>query len=321
MSWKKIRGHDEIVELFRQAAQKSRLGSSFLFTGPPGIGKRTFARKLAAALLCETNDDAMLEPCGQCKSCVQVEAGSHPDLIEVARPEDKSFIPLELLIGPKENRMREGVCHDLAMKPYQGRRKVAIIDDADHFNQEGANSLLKTLEEPPPGAVIILIGTSPSKQLPTIRSRCQLIRFQPLSALDVAELLMEKGIAESMEVAAEAAALSEGSVERGANLLDGDLTNFRTHLHRQLAAVPLDSLRLATAVQTFVDEAGKEASKRRARLREVVQMTMAYYRQILRDRHDPTIAARLEQTLDALETIDRNANLTTLIESWCDGLN
>ena len=252
---------------------------------------------------------------------MQVEAGTHPDVIEILRPADKSFIPLELLIGRKENRMREGLCHDLAMKPYQGRRKVAIIDDADHFNLEGANSLLKTLEEPPPGAVIILIGTSPSKQLPTIRSRCQLMRFQPLAESDVAEILVEKGLVESSEAAYEAASLSEGSVERALMLLDADLTTFRTHLQRQLAAEPFDSLRMATAVQAFVEEAGKEASKRRTRLREVIQMTMAYYRQILRDRHDPTIARQLEQTLDALDTIDRNANLTTLIESWCDGLN
>ena len=77
--------------------------------------------------------------------------------------------------------MREGLCHDIALKPFRGGRKIAIIDDADYLNQEGANCLLKTLEEPPEKSVIILIGTSQQRQLPTIRSRCQIVRFAPLS--------------------------------------------------------------------------------------------------------------------------------------------
>ena len=80
-----------------------------------------------------------MDPCGECPGCVQVAAGTHPDLILVAKPEDKSFLPLELLIGDKEHRMREGLCHDIGLKPFMGGRKVAIIDDADHLNAEGAN--------------------------------------------------------------------------------------------------------------------------------------------------------------------------------------
>ena len=84
--------------------------------------------------------------------------------------------------------MREGLCHDISLKPYMGNRKVAIVDDADYLNAEGANSLLKTLEEPPPRSVLILVGTTPAKQLPTIRSRCRIIRFDPLPTETVAEL-------------------------------------------------------------------------------------------------------------------------------------
>ena len=131
-----------------------------------------------------------MDPCEYCPSCLQVAARTHPDLEIVSKPEDKSFLPLELFIGDKEHRMKEGLCHRIAMKPFQGGRKIAIIDDADFLNAEGANCLLKTLEEPPPQSVLILIGTSPAKQLPTIRSRCQLIRFRPLRTDQVEELLL-----------------------------------------------------------------------------------------------------------------------------------
>ena len=103
----------------------------------------------------------MLDACGHCPACLQAAAGSHPDLETVAKPPDKSFLPLELLIGDKEHRMREGLCYRLSLRPLLGGRKIAVIDDADYLNAEGANSLLKTLEEPPPGSLLILIGTSP----------------------------------------------------------------------------------------------------------------------------------------------------------------
>ena len=126
--------------------------------------------------------EAALDPCETCPSCTMVLAGTHPDLDVVGKPADKAFLPLELFIGDREHRRQEGLCHNISLKPFMGGRKIAVIDDADFLNAEGANCLLKTLEEPPPQSVLILIGTSPAKQLPTIRSRCQLVRFRPLAA-------------------------------------------------------------------------------------------------------------------------------------------
>ena len=147
MAWHGILGHDDVVEQFRRAVTRGRLASSFLFVGPAGIGKRVFAIKLAQALLCSTRPETALDPCETCPACVQVHAGTHPDLQYVCKPDDKSFLPLELLIGDKEHRGRQGLCHAIAMKPFMGGRKVAIIDDADYLNPEGANSLLKRSEE------------------------------------------------------------------------------------------------------------------------------------------------------------------------------
>ena len=130
MTWQGIRGHDELVQRFRIAAERGRLAGTFLFVGPAGIGKRSFALQLAQALLCETIPEQELAACGKCASCVQVAAGTHPDIELVSRPADKAFIPLELLLGDDEHRLRAGLCYNLSAKPFGGRRKIAIIDDA-----------------------------------------------------------------------------------------------------------------------------------------------------------------------------------------------
>ena len=343
MSWHGIEAHDEVVEQFRCALARGRLASSFLFVGPAGIGKRLFAMKLAQTLLCEQHPESAMDPCGRCAACQQVEAGTHPDVEVVVRPKDKSFIPLDLLLGDKEHRGREGLCHTIAMKPFRGGRKVAVIDDADYLNPEGANALLKTLEEPPPRSVLVLIGTTPAKQLPTIRSRCQMIRFRPLPEATVAELLVAKSLVDNPADAARLAQFSEGSLQRAIELADPELWDFRRVLYRGLADKSLDGVGLARTVAKFVDGAGKQAAARRDRFRQVVGFAVEFYRQVLhglsgvfpegdselkqyvdRALHAAVdverVAARLQRCLDAGEQIDRNANQSTLIEAWLNDL-
>lgn len=344
MAWHGIEGHDDVVERFRRALKRGRLASSFLFVGPAGVGKRSFALKLAQTLLCPARPEEAMDPCGKCPPCVQVSAETHPDLQIVAKPNDKSFIPLELLIGDKEHRGREGLCHGIALKPYMGGRKVAIIDDADDLNPEGANCLLKTLEEPPPRSVLILIGTSPARQLPTIRSRCQLTRFGPLEPEVVAQLLISRNLVQEADEARRLARYCEGSLQRALELADPELWAFRNKLYERLAAPVIDSVRLSKAVSAFVEEAGKQATARRGRLRQVVGFATDFYRYLLhvksgaaepddaelrgfvaeaiqhgRDDKRAT-AARLDRCLEAAGQIDRNANQTTLIETWLDDL-
>ncbi|MEN6458121.1 MAG: DNA polymerase III subunit [Thermoguttaceae bacterium] len=344
LSWHGIEGHDAIVEQFRRALARGRLASSFLFAGPAGIGKRAFAAKLAQAMLCQTRPETALDPCESCPSCVQAAAGVHPDIEVVAKPADKSFIPLELFLGDREHRRREGLCHRIGLKPYLGGRKIALIDDADYLNAEAANALLKTLEEPPPRSVLILIGTTPAKQLPTIRSRCQLIRFQPLAPEIVSKLLAAKGLVSSLADAERLAPYSGGSIQRALELADQGLWAFRSALWEGLGQPRLDSVRLAQHVAAFVDGAGKEASARRVRLRQVIAFAADFYRQLmlaqsgggasmdeeLQQRvvqaleHGQTnteaALARLDRCLDATAEIDRNANQATLIECWVDDL-
>lgn len=344
MSAQVVVGHERVFERFRATVARGRLASTFLFVGPPGIGKKLVALRIAQALLCETNAGRQLDACGYCPDCQMVQAGTHPDLFLVSKPPDRAEIPVDLFIGDREHRMQVGLCHDISLKPFRGGRRIAIIDDADHLNEEGANCLLKTLEEPPPRSVLILIGTSEQKQLPTIRSRCQVVRFEPLPNESVARLLVERGIVESPDQAQALAELADGSVQRAAELADDELREFRLKLLGHLALGAFFSVDFAKDTLKFVESAGKESSARRGRLRQLIFFAAQFYRELmcaltgLAPSGDPPLreaahkaatrwrwgeegaAAALDRCLLAEAQTDGNANLATLIECWLDDL-
>jgi DNA polymerase III subunit delta' len=271
--WHSIRGHDRVVAELRRSLEHGRFPHALLFVGPDGIGKRTFARKLAQALLCEARPAEALDPCEACPGCVQVEADTHPDFAEAARPEDKHELPIGVI---------RGLCEHFALKPARGLRKVAILDDADDLNEEAANAFLKTLEEPPPGAVLILIGTSAEMQLQTIVSRCQVVRFDPLPAADVAELLLEQGAARDPADAARLAALGDGSVSRAIGLAEPGLEPFRRALIDEVAADHgFDPPALARRVLEHVKQAGKESVDQRRRASLLVGELARFFRGVL----------------------------------------
>lgn len=266
--------------MLRNSLLKGRLAHTFLFVGPPGIGKRRFADAVAQCLLCERHEDVELQACGECSGCKQVRAGSHPDFIVVACPEDKNELPLELLIGPKEKRGKAGLCYELSLRPMAGGRKVALIDDADRLNDEGANALLKTLEEPPPNSLLILIANSVDAVLPTIRSRSQVLRFAALSPAQVSALLLRNGTSEDAKEAAEVADLSEGSLKIANQLLQPELREMRRVLYDHLAARPLQSPQLAAKILEGMG-AG-ETSDQRQFATWMIRFAMEFYRQALR---------------------------------------
>ena len=323
--WQTIEGHDAVVEQFRGSLAAGRLATTYLFVGPEGVGKRSFALKLAQALLCTGSDPVRLEPCGQCESCRLAAAGNHPDLLQVARYTGTKFLKVEQFIGERERRNQEGLCHDISLRPMISRRRVAIIDDADWFTPESANCLLKTLEEPPPGAVIILIGTSRSRQLPTILSRSQVIRFKPLPDEAVARLILQAGLADDAATAADLAGKSLGSLTLARQLADAALWQMRDRFAAQWQSGELDASRLTREVDEFINAAGKEADARRQRFRQLLNLVAARLSESLRQLAvdgrpaDGTLAA-IDRCLEAEEQLDRNANQSTLLESWIDDL-
>jgi DNA polymerase-3 subunit delta' len=188
-----------------------------------------------------------------------------------------------------------------------------------------------------------LIGTSADPQLPTIRSRAQIVRFRPLQVEVVARLALAQGHASTPAEAQKLAEHSQGSLARAAELADAELWTFRRGLFERLAAAPLESMAAAKETLEFVDAAGKQASDRRRRLRQVLGFASDFYRQLVRHRVglpasgdaelDRTLAsarsqrgdaetasACLDRCLEALVQVDRNANQATLVECWFDDL-
>jgi DNA polymerase-3 subunit delta' len=218
------------------------------------------------------------------------------------------------------------LCHDVALRPMLGRRRVAVINDADWFNQDSANCLLKMLEEPPPDAVIFLIGTSQSRQLPTILSRAQLVRFSPLPADAVRELSLAEGLATDAATAARLAEQSQGSLARARDLADQSLDAMRGRVIAAWQAGDIDIARLAPDIDEFIAAAGTEADARRARFRQLLTLVAESLRASLRrqvssvETAEVTLAA-IDRCLEAEEQLDRNANQATLLESWLDDLS
>jgi len=338
VSWYGIEGHDAVVERFRNSLAKQRMASTFLFVGPPGIGKRKFAFQLAQCLLCPNHQEAELLACEQCDTCKQVAAQTHPDVDYLCRPDGAANIPIELLIGARERRMREGLCYRISLKPNAGRRRIAIIDDADHLAVAGANSLLKTLEEPPSGAVIILIGTSEQRQLPTIRSRCQVVRFQSLADPHVVQYLKRRNETEmsdaddgSVELddatIAAIVQLSGGSLQRAREFANPGLTKFEASLDEMWNRHPIRSLAIAEQIQAFLKPLGNDTAGKRSLLERLVQLRINRLRAKMMealgdndDRVQAAIASQIERCLDSLQQIRANANLATLVECWVDDL-
>jgi DNA polymerase III subunit delta' len=318
--WQGILGHDDVVEQFRRTLSSGRLASTYLFVGPAGIGKRRFAMELAHSLLCIESPDESLEPCGRCESCRSFAVGNHPDLNMVGLRPDKSELAISQFVGYDEYLNQEALCHRIALKPFFGSRRVAIIDDADHFNLHSANCLLKTLEEPPPQSLLILIGTSPSRQLPTIRSRSQLVRFGPLSVATLERLILASGHAQDASEAHRLAEHGEGSLENAVAMADPELWEFRQRLGEMFSAPQLDGLRIGRMILEFVESSGKEPGVRRQRLRTVVRFAVEHYRELLRITHSTGAADRLDLCLTALEHIDRNVNQATLVGWWMSEL-
>lgn len=340
--WQGIVGQDEVVAQFRRRLAAGRVTGTFLFVGPAGVGKRAFALKLAQALFCRGGTNPSLDPCGTCEDCRLSLAGNHPDLIRVSKPADKNELPMQLLIGPPDNRHREGLIHDIGLKPFQGGRRVAVIDDTDYFNEEGANALLKTLEEPPPRSMLILLGTSPDRQLQTIRSRSQIVRFQPLPTDELAGLILAQKLVPDAAAAQRLAEQSGGSLETARRWADPAWSEFRRLLLERLSAGEWDGGAVAKLLLAFADDAGKEAPARRERLRGAIGLAVEFYRQAARalvggpaaedvelqqaaERairnlpQDPELlAAVIERLLAALDHVDRNVHQTTLTDALGD---
>jgi len=233
MHFDNIIGHELQKNLLRRAIAEERVSHSYLFSGLDGVGKRLVALGFAKILNCltlvsTTDVDSNKAGC-DCNSCRKIDKGIHPDVF---------VIEYKGLRDIKVDQIREDVEDRLYFKPFEGRYKVAIVDEADRMSHSAQNAFLKTLEEPPDESIIILLTSSPQSLLPTIRSRCQSLRFEGIPIeLIVEELKTRRGL--SSEESTMIAFLSEGSLGRALNLDDKILSD-RNELISRLSRVETD---------------------------------------------------------------------------------
>jgi len=199
MSFKDILGHQRPITLLQRAIKNEKVVNSYLFLGNEGIGKKYVALQFAKALNCLGEEAGRGDVCDHCSSCRKIDHGLHPDVL-LLEPQGQNI---------RVDQIRQ-LQKDLAYRPYEGKRRVCILTAADRMAPNMSNILLKTLEEPPLHTVIVLLANNSRLILPTILSRCQMVRFNPLPVSLVSKWLTEsRGLDE-----AEAhllASLSEGS--------------------------------------------------------------------------------------------------------------
>lgn len=301
MSFSTIVGHRRIVSLLSRAVAQNRLPPSLLLAGPAGIGKRRVAMAVAEVVNClQPRETPGLErdACGECASCRRIARRVHPDVILI-EPGDTGTIKIEQV---------RDVIDRAGYRPFEGRRRVVVIDEADAMVVPAQSALLKTLEEPPSASAFILVSSMPDALLPTVLSRCPKLRFGPLSAAEVADVLVRDH--EYSESDAHAAAVdADGSIGRALAAEAADLAEARQAAQRILeqAARTSDPSRLVDSVKEIVGKKGSSASER-DQLAACLRVTASLLRDL------GLLAVRADTAV--LANGDLQAQLNTLSRSY-----
>lgn len=300
MPFASLVGNERIKKLLKRAVAEGRTGQSLIMAGPRGVGKLRFAVALAQALNCERPKGG--DACGSCLPCRKVAAGEHLD-VQTVSPEG-NFI--------KVDQIRK-FADEAEFRPFEGRRRVSIIDDADRLNLQAANSILKILEEPPSTTLFVLVTSKPYALLETIRSRCQMLTFAPLAPEEL-ESHLAANYKRPKDENRLLARLARGSIGRA---LEIDLGEFREKRGRMLEmiealAVARDTVRL----MSFAEELGRklERDEFENHLDALLVLLSDLFRLKLGQPHESLTNADIQARLS------RIAEVTTLeqITDWVD---
>jgi DNA polymerase-3 subunit delta' len=320
MAFGELTGHEKQVAILRNAMANNRIAHAYLFYGMEGIGKRTAAAVFARALNCEGESP----PCNACASCRKAQHQNHPDIITI--PVEGQFIKIGAIKALQEQ---------MKFRPREGRRRVFVLPEAGRMNAAAANALLKTLEEPSAGNILLLTTSRPHALPLTILSRCQHLRFTPLPP-EVVDRYLRETESLDREAAAVLAASSGGSIGRALEMKHDDWLKVRNGIIEHLSDDPSDPIKKLA----FAGRLGTE----REEILESLDILRTCYRDamVLRETEDAqrlifqdrsalirVLAGRLSgrsllnnlaTVEEAMRAIDQNANKTLTLETMAINL-
>lgn len=334
MPFRDVVGHLRLIPLLSRAVAGGTLPPSLLFAGPSGVGKRLTAVAVAQALNCTKNSPVGVpatgfDACGVCPACTRIARGVHPDVL-IVEPGDTGAIKIDQV---------RDIVDQAQYRPFEGRRRVVIIDDADGLVQAAQHALLKTLEEPPPSSVFILVTARPEVLLATVRSRCPELRFRPLAAAEIASVMVARGHSESEALAV--AATADGSLGHALQASAGELVEAREVARRVLAhaSTSQDPARRLEGAKELLSKTGASGDSDRKQLSSHLRAMASLLRdvEVLATRADdrtlanPDVRSALERLTEtyrgergvrafgavdrALVAIDSNVNVK-LVADW-----
>ena len=278
MKYSDIIGQQHIKEHFINAVKNNTVSHAYIINGEKSTGKSMLAETFAMSVMCEGEDE---KPCMKCNSCTKIANKCNPDFIKLIRDTEKKADIIRI------DEIRSQIIDSMYDRPYNGHHKVYIIEDADKMNVQAQNAILKTLEEPPKYAVLLLTTTNVERLLPTIISRCIILNMRPVKDNIIKQLLREKGgvSEDSIDIIT---AIAGGNVGRAKLLLDDDeFINFQDSITDILIDIPRTGYRrILEAVDTICiltgrDKKKKTKTKSKYGPEDVFDIFMLWYRDIL----------------------------------------
>lgn len=260
--FKDVVGHRDIIQYIKGAIQQNKVSHAYILNGPRGSGKKLLANLFAMTLQCESRQP---EPCGECRSCIQTNNGNQPDIITVKHEKPASI---------SVDDVRTQINGDIMIKPYSSQYKIYIVPEADLMTVQAQNAILKTIEEPPEYAVIFLLTENADSLLPTIRSRCVMLKLR-----NIKDKLVKKYLMEQMQVpdyqADLCAAFAQGNIGRAIMLAKSEHFNEIKENAIQLMKY-IDEMELHEIVAAI-----KEISKYKLEVTDYLDIMTIWYRDVL----------------------------------------
>lgn len=293
MSFKSIIGHEKTCAYFQELIRKEILPHAIMLEGISGVGKNTIGNALASSILCESKSG---DSCGVCRSCLKMSHDNHPDFM-VIEPEGTQI----------KNAQIESFQEFISIKPYDGYYKVIIIKDADKMNASSQNRILKTLEEPPLHVVIIMLTTNSEALLPTVLSRCQIIKLNGLPQSDVLEYIQTNYNTDEAEVIAK---LADGSIGKAIDYITSEsFGTIQVHTEQILNAIHTkEKAKLLEQLSYFNDE--------KENIQKILDYMILWYRDILLFKQAKAKHLLIHsRSLDVIKKLSRNLTLGKIINN------